>query len=286
MRFILAFLLLCSGVSAAEPLSRRDLAYTEPKDEQQTVDVYAPADGKDCPIVFWIHGGGWNTGDKADVDGKPAGFTERGYVFVSINYRLLSDKVTIKQMASDVAKAIHWTCDHAQEFGADPRSIFVMGHAAGAQLAALICTDHSYLEAETLKPSIIKGCVTIDADAFDVPLRITSESTRDAEIMANKFGTAEQQKDLSPITHIADGKVLPPFEVIYCADYSIAEAQANRFFQALKSAGASADARRLKDTPRAEINSDLGLPLRSINYLVFGFLDEITKSLSENARGS
>src|SRR5216684_7000524 len=67
MRFTisLAGLLLASALFAAEPKVHRDLPYANTKNEQQTLDVYAPAEGKDHPVVVWIHGGGWQAGDKA-----------------------------------------------------------------------------------------------------------------------------------------------------------------------------------------------------------------------------
>src|SRR6476659_6103154 len=101
-------LLLSSPLLAAEPKVHRDLAYAEPKNERQTLDVYAPTEGRNHPVIVWIHGGGWQAGDKKDVQKKPQAFADKGFVFVSINYRLLP-KVTIKQMAGDVAKAIRWT---------------------------------------------------------------------------------------------------------------------------------------------------------------------------------
>ena len=105
---------------AAAPIVHRDIPYTEPKAEKQTLDVYAPPEGKNHPVVFWIHGGGWMLGDKADVQNKPQAFVDKGFVFVSTNYRLFPN-VSIKTMAGDVAKAIRWTHDHAAEFGGDPQ---------------------------------------------------------------------------------------------------------------------------------------------------------------------
>ena len=69
MRHLAAFLLLllASATFAAEPKVHRDLAYAEPKNERQTLDVYAPPQGKNLPVVLWIHGGGWRRGDKVDV---------------------------------------------------------------------------------------------------------------------------------------------------------------------------------------------------------------------------
>ena len=65
-------------------------------------------------------------GDKADVQNKPQAFVDKGFVFVSTNYRLFPN-VSIKTMAGDVAKAIRWTHDHATDFGGDPRYDFRHG---------------------------------------------------------------------------------------------------------------------------------------------------------------
>ena len=145
----LAVVFLCSPLCAAEPKVDKDIAYGDPKIEKQKLDVHFPAEGKGLPIVVWIHGGGWQSGDKSQVDKKPQAFTDKGFVFVSVNYRLLYD-VTIQQMAGDVAKAIGWIHDNGKDYGGDPDRLIVAGHSAGAQLAALVCTDEKYLKAEKL----------------------------------------------------------------------------------------------------------------------------------------
>src|SRR5262245_28381987 len=85
--FVAAVLLFASPLLAAEPKVRRDVAYVEPKTERRTLDLYSPASGSDHPIVVWIHGGGWRQGDKRGVQQKPQAFVDKGFVFVSINYR-------------------------------------------------------------------------------------------------------------------------------------------------------------------------------------------------------
>ena len=67
-----------------------------------------------------------------------------------------------------MTKALAWTHAHAAEYGGDPSRVFVMGHSAGAQLAALVCTDDRYLKAEKLTFAFIKGCVPVDGDTYDV----------------------------------------------------------------------------------------------------------------------
>ena len=59
---------------------------------------------------------------------------ERGFVFVSINYRLLP-QVDMGTIVRDVASAIRWVHDHIAEYGGDPQRLLVMGHSAGVQLA-------------------------------------------------------------------------------------------------------------------------------------------------------
>src|SRR3954466_5221255 len=120
-------LLLAASFLVGETKVQRDVPYAAPKNERQTLDVYAPTEGKDHPIVVWIHGGGWKAGDKKGVQKKPQAFVDKGFVFVSTNYRFVPH-VTVKEMTGDIARAIRWIHDHAREYGGDPNSIFVMGH--------------------------------------------------------------------------------------------------------------------------------------------------------------
>ena len=123
MRFAVGFCILAfSPVTfAGEPRIHRDVAYFEPKEQRRTLDVYTTTDSKNQPIVFWIHGGGWQRGDKSDVAAKPWAFLDRGFVFVSTNYRFFPN-VTMKQIAEDLAKAIRWTHDHVAASRASARS--------------------------------------------------------------------------------------------------------------------------------------------------------------------
>jgi arylformamidase len=278
MRFIplLLILFLASPLLAADPKVHRDLAYSEAKNERQTLDVYAPTEGKDHPVVVWIHGGGWQAGDKTEVQTKPQAFVDKGMVFVSINYRLLP-KATIKQMAGDVAKAIRWTHDHAKDYGGDPNTIFVMGHSAGAQLAALACTDESYLKAEELSLTIIKGCVPVDGDTYDVPMQIATVEQSRAERYRKKFGDADSQKDLSPVTHVAKGNNIPPFLILHVADHPETKGQSQRLSKALQEAGVSAKTFPAEEKTHDTINSDLGKTDDKPTQALFEFLDGVLK---------
>jgi carboxylesterase type B len=77
---LIAFVLF-SGAEAQD--IKRDSPYGN--HQRQVLDVYSPPGAKDRPVVFWIHGGGWQVGDKTDVQHKPQAFVQKGFVFVSTN---------------------------------------------------------------------------------------------------------------------------------------------------------------------------------------------------------
>src|ERR1041384_5992765 len=104
---------------------RRDIPYADPAHGPQVLDVYSPRGAKGLPVVFWIHGGGWQAGDKKDVQIKPQVFTEKGFVFVSTNYRLLPN-VDMGTLIRDVARSLGWVHKHIGEYGGDPKRLFVM----------------------------------------------------------------------------------------------------------------------------------------------------------------
>lgn len=274
MRSFLVFLFLSSPLLAAEPQAHRDLSYAEPKNERQTLDVYAPAEGSDHSVVLWLHGGGWRAGDKSAVQKKPEAFVEMGFVFVSTNYRFVPN-VTVKEMTGDIAKAIRWIHDHAKDYGGDPDTIYVMGHSAGAHLAALVCTDDRYLKAEGVSLSIIKGCVPIDTAAYDVPQKILSLSAARPGLAAESpFGDAASQKDVSPALHIAKGKSIPPFLILHVSDRPDSRSQSKMFASALGGVGISAEVVPAEGKTHATINSELGLPRDKATQAVWRFLTQ------------
>jgi acetyl esterase/lipase len=264
---------------------KTNIPYADPADERQVLDVYAPRDAKNLPVVFWIHGGGWQTGDKTSVQIKPAFFVDKGFVFVSTNYRLLPS-VDMETIIRDIAKSVRWVHDHIKEYGGDPQRLFIMGHSAGAQLAALVSIDDRYLEAEGLSLAIIKGCVPVDGDTFDVPAIIETAETRRRVhgLPQPKFGHREKfgndpakHRDFSAVTHVASGKGIPPFLILHVADHPDTTAQAQRLAGALKDAGVPVTIFGGRETTHNKINADLGLPDDPVTKALAEFVDGILK---------
>ena len=145
--FLFAALAVVPTLAAEGGRVQKNIVYSDAGGDRTQLDVFSPDNGKDHPVVIWIHGGAWQAGDKASVQLKPKAFNEQGYVLVSINYRF-HPEVTYKEQAGDIARAIHWVHDHARDHGGDPSRVFLMGHSAGAHLAALVGADSRYLKNE------------------------------------------------------------------------------------------------------------------------------------------
>jgi acetyl esterase/lipase len=264
---------------------RRDIPYASPAQDRQVLDVYSPTQAKGLPVVFWIHGGGWQAGDKSSVQIKPRAFTDKGFVFVSTNYRLLPH-VEMETIVRDIAKSIRWVHDHIAEYGGDPRRLLVMGHSAGAQLAALVCTDDRYLKAEGLSLAIIKGCVPVDGDTYDVPAIIeTAETRRRVHGLPQatyghreKFGNdPTKHRDFSAVTHVAGEKGIPPFLIMHVAEHPDTSAQAQRLADVLKGAGVPVRVFGARESTHNKINADLGLPDDPGTKALSEFIDEALK---------
>jgi acetyl esterase/lipase len=133
----------------ATPADRqmRDIPYVVGGDEHQRLDLYLPeAGGAACPLVVWIHGGGWLGGDKASCPAK--WLSARGYAVASINYRLSQQAVYPAQI-EDCKAAIRFLRAHAAEYGINPERIGVWGGSAGGHLVALLGTTGGLRDFDT-----------------------------------------------------------------------------------------------------------------------------------------
>jgi len=266
MRTVLAFLLLASFAQAQT--LKPNIPYVEHGHERHVLDIHAPEGAKNLPVVFWIHGGGWQAGDKTDVQIKPRFFAEKGFVFVSTNYRLLP-QVEMSVLIGDVAKALGWVHKNIASHGGDPQRILVMGHSAGAQLAAILCTDDRYLKAEGVPFSALKGCVPVDGDTFDIPAIITTAEIRQ---LAHgfplpefghraKFGNDPKKHiDFSAITHVAKGKGIPPFLILHVSGHPDVTAQARKLGNVLEKVDVPVTVFGARESTHNKLNADLGLP--------------------------
>ncbi|GHA27107.1 carboxylesterase [Devosia pacifica] len=113
--------------------------------ERFKLDVYAPeARGSALPVVFFIYGGGWNRGERADYEFAGRALAARGFVTVIADYRHVPE-VRFPEFLEDNARALKWVEDNIEGYGGDPRRLFLAGHSAGAYNAVMLALDPSYL---------------------------------------------------------------------------------------------------------------------------------------------
>ncbi len=263
--------------------AKSNLPYIENGHVRQVLDIYALPAATSLPVMFWIHGGGWQVGDKSDVELKPNVLTERGFVFVSTNYRLLPE-VEMDVLIADVAKSLGWVHSNISQHGGDPKQIFVGGHSAGAQLAAILFTDDRYLKKEGVSFDVLQGCVPVDGDTYDIPKIISTAEYRRTLYGGKMFTFGHRQKfgndpekhvDFSAVTHVAKGKDIPPFLLLYFPGNPDTRAQAEIFEASLKAAAIPVRAFGKGNSNHSALNNDLGNPDDPATKALYQFLDPL-----------
>jgi len=223
-------------------------------DKAQRFDVYVstqpPALLAPAPVIFFVHGGAWAYGDKANrqvIEPKVGHWVEQGYVVISIDYRLLPTPVA--QQAEDVAAALAFAQSQAGLWGGDPKRFILMGHSAGAHLVALVGAGAR----TATRPQPWRGAVLLDSAALDVPLIMNN---RHFGLYDRAFGKDPQQwSAVSPIAHL--GSATAPMLAVCSSRRKESCAQADRF--AAKANGLGGKVRVLReDLTHGDINATLG----------------------------
>lgn len=233
-----------------------------------TLDVH-PAPGA-CrgapgPVVVWVHGGGWVAGDKAALGSKLSLFHELGAAVVSVDHRLsprplrsANDGNTAlhPDHADDVAAAVGWVADHARSFGADPDTIVLVGHSAGAHLVSLVGTDPRYLRDAGVRTGAVRCVVALDTEGYDLVEKVARGGSS-AVLVRNAFGDDPQVwRDASPITHAGDGA--PVRFLVVTRGAPARRAEAARFVDAVTAAGGDAALSIAAGSTHADVNRKLG----------------------------
>jgi acetyl esterase/lipase len=210
--------------------------------------MYRPQALAPPPVVMYIHGGGWRTGDKSIGDAYRDAVLERGFAFVSMNYRLVPE-ATFPAQLHDVNGAIRWIKAHADEYQLDPQRVMLFGTSAGGHLAALAGVTGDALEGSVggnLHVSSDVRAVAGIAVASDF-LTIVQDGAKENSIAfegllnCSPISSCQQiAQEASPIAYVSPDD--PPFYLIHGdADTTVPAKQAQRLHEALKAVGVSSD---------------------------------------------
>ena len=273
-RTLLASLLLCALVTfparAQDPKPARpapklppgvkmipNIEYANPDGHSLLLDLYLPENAPErLPVIMWVHGGGWEGGDRHDRIAIP--MTTHGYAVASIDYRL-SGIAKWPAQIEDCKAAVRWLRTHARAYGLDPMHIGVWGASAGGHLVALLGTtgDVKELEGNEGNPDqssrVQAVCdffgptdflvINEEAKKGPVPPAIQHDSPNSPEahllggpIQENK----DKARSANPITYVS--KDDPPFLIMHGDhDPLVPLAQSQLLLDALKQANVPAE---------------------------------------------
>jgi arylformamidase len=241
-----------------------------------SLDIY-PSGVLDSPVMIYVHGGGWHGGSKLDVDSKPAAYNAHGFVFVSIDYRVIPE-VTVAVEADDVARAIRWVRDNITQYGGDPTRIFLTGHSSGAHLVSLVGTDGRYLEGVGLTLANLRGVVAIDTQAYDVRALMEIIDRPTSGPFFDAFGSDPADWDrLSPTAYVTSGRSIPPFFVAYSGHGGVFPEISLAFVAALEGAGIPVQLLPVTEKTHSQINREFGREGDRVSKAVFEWLEGILK---------
>ena len=253
----------------------RSIAYAADPGDRHTLDVYAPRKPRPgAPMVVFLYGGGWDSGNKADYKFVGAALASHGYLAVVPDYRLYPE-VRYPAFVQDSAAAVRWARDHAADYGFDPHRLFLMGHSAGAYNAVMLASDPQWLAAVGMEPKRdIRGVVGLAGPYDFLPL--------ESDELKAIFGPADQRPATQPINHINGQE--PPFFLAHDLGDKVVYVKNTRNFAAkAQAAGDHVETRYYKGLSHALLMGAVAAPLRFLGPVFRDLTDFIDRTAAENA---
>lgn len=249
-----------------EPLQDLDLYY--PKPLAQAMQTQSSISDS-YPMVVFVHGGSWESGNKADYAFVGQSFAQAGYVTAVINYRKAPEHV-YPDYVEDTAKAIAWSYDNAVSFHADPKRFAVVGHSAGAFNMMTAVSNEDFLAPYGMNPNDISAVVGIagpysyDFRQFSSATAFPADATPD-EVMPDRLIKGTQ----------------PPYLLLTAEnDKTVHDQNTIKMTQALRDYGATVENGEIKGASHATSIGAMASPLRWVNDVraqVLSYLDKELK---------
>lgn len=272
--------LFAAGCSPADVLSALqpaagvrqaiDVAYGE--GPRRRLDVYAPegADGN-APVVVFLYGGSWESGDKAMYGFVGKALASRGLVAIIPDYRVYPE-VKYPEFLQDNAAAVRWAVDRASDYGGDPRKLVLMGHSAGAYNAAMLTLDTWWLGEVGLQPGGDVTAMVGLAGPYDF-LPLTSQTLKVI------FAPAGDLEDTQPVNHVPR-QPPPMFLAAARGDETVLPRNTERLAAAVRDQGGSVIERYYDGLSHALVIGVFGDPVSALAPVrsdVIEFINEQTQ---------
>ena len=282
---VLGLILSAGSIYAFQsPRVDRDIVYCDCLGTPLEMDLYYPYPvGDAMPVVLYIHGGGWYSGDKSSGVGQVEipELVRRGYLVAAVNYRL-APRYQFPAQIEDVKCAVRYLRANADSFGLDPDRIGVFGDSAGGHLAALLgVTDKS--SGFDSSGGCLEGSSRVQAvvDLFGPADLTLAFQQQWSLIIEHVFNTSDPESPLirqaSPVTYVSSDDA--PFLIIHGdRDDQVFLNQSQELYAGLTSAGVPAELVVVQNAghnfiPADEISPDRG----EITNLIGDFFDRYLK---------
>jgi acetyl esterase/lipase len=198
------------------------------------IAVYRPHGSEGpLPVIVFLHGGGWHSGDPDDYGFVARGLAPEGFVVVLAGYRLRPEGV-YPAMLEDTAKAVAWARANAARHGGDPGRLYLAGHSAGAYNAAMMALDGRWLAAEGLAPADVAGVIGLAGPYDFYPF--------DKESSQAAFGHWPRPRETQPVAYVRPDT--PPMLLLHGERDTVVRPRNTRALAAaLEAQGARVEAR-------------------------------------------
>jgi acetyl esterase/lipase len=164
--------------------------------ERQTLDVYSPETAVAAAVILFFYGGSWQSGNKALYTFLGAALARSGFIVIIPDYRVYPE-IRYPGFLEDAAEALRWAKDNATHFAGDPAKLFVMGHSAGAYMAAMLALDARWLRTVNFTPGRdIRGLIGLSGPYDFLPIK--------DQTLQTIFGESDDATT-QPINHVSGG---------------------------------------------------------------------------------
>ena len=243
----------------------------------QDLDIYYPkplaqamknqnAINKTYPMVVFVHGGSWESGNKEEYAFVGQSLAQAGYVTAVINYRKAPEHV-YPDYVKDAAQAIAWSYSNAKSFHADPERLAVIGHSAGAFNAVAAVANEDFLAPYGMKPNDLSAVIGI-AGPYSYDFRKFSS--------ARAFGAGATPDEVMPDRQIKGNQ--PPYLLLTAGnDKTVYDSNTIKMTEALKAAGVNVETGVIEGASHATSIGAMAPPLRWVNDVraqVLSYLDK------------